>query len=115
MRVGGDATGGEVVAQFYRRLIALRHDDPVVQTGAFTLVWPEDTEVYAFHRAQDGIRLTLVANCSSDTVERDAAELRVEGASVVIANHDDPPQAPSGRLRLRPWECVVYRVEESAA
>ncbi|WP_435527760.1 alpha-glucosidase [Microbacterium aurantiacum] len=101
------------VFHYYRRLIALRHDDPVVQTGAFTLVWPEDTEVYAFHRAQDGIRLTLVANCSSESVERDAADLGLGGGSVVIANHDDPPQAPEGRLRLRPWECVVYRVEDA--
>ncbi|MET2011146.1 alpha-glucosidase [Microbacterium chocolatum] len=100
------------VFHYYRRLIALRHDDPVVQTGTFTLVWPEDTEVYAFHRAQDGIRLTLVANCSSEGVERDAGDLGIGRAGVAIATHDDPPQAPSGRLRLRPWECVVYRVED---
>ena len=39
------------VFSHYRRLIALRHDEPAVAHGDFTMLLPDDESVYAFTRA----------------------------------------------------------------
>ena len=49
----------------YRRLIALRHTVPVVALGDFTLLLPDDEQVYAFTRSYQGEELLVLANLSS--------------------------------------------------
>ncbi|MGY1716573.1 alpha-glucosidase [Geodermatophilus sp. SYSU D01106] len=94
---------GSVLAH-HRRLIALRHDDPVVALGDFTMLLPEHDEVYAFTRALDGDALLVVCNLGAGT--HDLAELLPEApaAEVVLGNlpEDDP-------ATLRPWEARVLR------
>jgi oligo-1,6-glucosidase len=42
------------VYSFYRQVIALRHAEPVVSHGNFTMLLPDDPHVYAFTRALTG-------------------------------------------------------------
>ncbi|MGX5654156.1 glycoside hydrolase family 13 protein [Geodermatophilus nigrescens] len=94
---------GSVLAH-HRRLIALRHDDPVVALGDFTMLLPDHDEVYAFTRALDGDALLVICNLGGGT--HDLAELLPEApaAEVVLGNlpEDDP-------ATLRPWEARVLR------
>ena len=117
------------VFHFYRRLIALRHDVPVVALGDFHLLLPEHEAVYAFTRAldrgpagegPDGAasagsgssrdELLVLVNVSGTAQEVPAAVLAGwDEADVLIATHDDAG-APSGStLTLRPWEGLVLR------
>ncbi|HLM07170.1 MAG TPA: alpha-glucosidase [Blastococcus sp.] len=52
------------VLAHYRRLIALRHDDPVVALGDFAMLLPEHDDVYAFTRTLDDRVLVVVCNLS---------------------------------------------------
>jgi len=88
------------VFHYYRRLIALRHEDPLVQSGRYELLLADHPQIYAFTRTLGPRRLLVVANCSDEQVR---CPLEMTG-EVVIANH---PQ-PQGVL-LRPWEARVYR------
>ncbi len=92
------------VLEHHRRLIALRHDDPVVAHGDFTMLLPDDERVYAFARRLDDTELLVVANLSSDGgVVADLPEDWL-GADVVLAN------APAGAgFALGPWEARVLR------
>ncbi|HEY0214879.1 MAG TPA: alpha-glucosidase, partial [Cellulomonas sp.] len=54
------------VFHHHRRLIALRHEDPTVALGDFTMLLPEDEQVYAFTRSLDGDVLLVVVNVSGD-------------------------------------------------
>ncbi|MGY1729575.1 alpha-glucosidase [Geodermatophilus sp. SYSU D01062] len=89
----------------HRRLIALRHEDPVVALGHFTMLLPDHDEVYAFTRSLDGDTLLVVCNLGGK--EQDLAGLLPEtvGAEVVLGNlpEDDP-------ALLRPWEARVLRL-----
>ncbi|MGY1781529.1 glycoside hydrolase family 13 protein [Geodermatophilus sp. SYSU D01036] len=89
----------------HRRLIALRHEDPVVALGHFTMLLPDHDEVYAFTRSLDGDTLLVV--CNMGAKEQDLAGLLPEavGAEVVLGNlpEDDPAV-------LRPWEARVLRL-----
>jgi len=95
------------VFHHYRRLIALRHDDPVVALGDFTMLLPHDESVYAFTRALDGVALLVLGNF---TGEERAVSLECwvpdELGDLVLGNYAD---VPDGEIVLRPWEARVYR------
>ncbi len=91
------------VFQHYRKLIALRHEEPAVALGDFTMLLPDDPVVYAFTRRLDDVELLVVGNFSGADA---AAEVPGwTGAELVLGNY---PDAGNG-LTLRPWEARVYR------
>ncbi len=91
------------VFHHYRRLIALRHDDPVVAHGDFAMLLPEDERVYAYVRRLDGAELLVLGNFSPAPVTP-ALPAAWADAEVVIGS---PP--PGGGLALAPWEGRAYR------
>src|SRR3954452_10918810 len=97
------------VFHHYRRLIALRHEDPVVAHGDFHLVLADHPRVYAFVRRHAGAQLLVLANVSGTevTVEVPEAERWAE-ADLVLVNVP-APQALQARLTLQPWEARVHR------
>ncbi|WP_407671867.1 alpha-glucosidase [Oerskovia douganii] len=118
------------VFHFYRRLVALRHDVPVVALGDFRMLLPDHEAVYAFTRTldlppvvegPDGAAsaastasrddLLVLVNVSGSEQEVPADVLAGwEGAEVLIATHDDAARQGPGEARvLRPWEAAVHR------
>jgi oligo-1,6-glucosidase len=99
------------VFEHYRRLIALRHADPVVTDGEFELLLPEHPAIWAFLRRGQDAELLVAANFSADPVST-VLPLEHAGwadAEVVLASHRDrtPRQLPE--LSLAPWESAVWR------
>ncbi len=92
------------VLAHHRRLIALRHEDPVVAVGDFTMLLPDHDDVYAFTRSLDSATLLVV--CNLGATPQPLADLLPEAvtAEVVLGNlpEDDPAV-------LRPWEARVLR------
>ena len=98
------------VLEHHRRLIALRHADPIVTEGGFQLLVPDHPAVWAFLRLGADACLLVAANWSSAQVEV-ALPLGPHwaGASVVLTNLDGPSPELVPTLRLRPWESIVWR------
>jgi oligo-1,6-glucosidase len=96
----------ESVLAHYRRLVRLRHTDPVVVHGDFTMLLPDDPRVYAYQRRLGEECLRIHANLSDEPVEL-ALPAAGEGWELVLGNHDAAGPAPSATLR--PWEVQVHR------
>jgi oligo-1,6-glucosidase len=96
------------VLAHYRRLIALRHDEPTVALGDFTMLVPEHEQVYAFTRALGADLLVVAVNVSAAPVQVDLGR-PLAGAAVVHATHPDAAAPDGTSLRLRAWEGVVFR------
>jgi oligo-1,6-glucosidase len=99
------------VFEHYRRLIALRHADPLVTDGEFELLLPGHPAIWAFLRRGADAELLVAANFSAEPVSA-ALPLEQAGwadAAVVLASHPDrsPRQLPE--LALAPWESAVWR------
>ena len=94
----------------HRRLIGLRHTDPVVTDGEFTLLLPDHEQVWAFLRGTRAAELLVVANIGGEPVE---VTLPLDqgwaGAEVVLGTVADPGRHPAPSFALRPWESVVLR------
>ncbi|MFD6953420.1 glucohydrolase [Nocardiopsis sp. TSRI0078] len=93
------------VFHYYRRLIALRKEHPVVVHGAFEPLLEEDPAVYAYTRALDDRVLLVVANWSADTVplELDPSVAGRDPVRLIGNYSDEGAFAP-----LRPWEARVH-------
>ncbi|MFC7847376.1 alpha-glucosidase [Arthrobacter sp. NPDC057388] len=107
----------ESVFSFYRQVIALRHSDPVVAHGDFSMLLPDDEHIYAFTRSLPEAELLVLANFSGT-----ARSAEVDGggwldgdrapAELVLGNY--PPDTSAGQggtqhFDLRPWEVKVFR------
>jgi oligo-1,6-glucosidase len=98
------------VLHHYRRLIELRHCEPVVVHGDYTMLLPDDERVYAYRRGLGGVELLVLGNFSSAAAPlTDLPDATAwTGADLIIGNYP-APSAEAGELVLRPWETRVYR------
>jgi oligo-1,6-glucosidase len=97
------------VFHHYRRLIELRHSEPVVADGDFHMVLASHPHVYAFTRSLDGVTLLVAGNFSSaDQCLDELPDADVwRDAELVLGNY--PAPTVRGDLTLRPWEARVCR------
>lgn len=94
------------VFHWYRRLIALRHAEPAVAEGDFTMLLPHDERLYAFTRRLGGTELLVIGNFSGETVRAEIDDAAAWQSAELLLNN--LPQDPVD-LTLRPWQAVVYR------
>jgi oligo-1,6-glucosidase len=93
------------VFSHYRRLIALRHESPVVALGDFAMLLPEHEEVYAFTRSLDADVLLVACNLSRTPQPLFDLLPQAEHAHLLLGNV--PIAAPA---LLAPWEARVLRL-----
>ena len=97
------------VFHHYRRLIELRHTEPVVAHGSFTMLLPNHGTVYAFTRAHGTDELLVVANFSGEEVEVELPDAAGwAGADLLVSNLEEWP-GPGWSGGLAPWEARVLR------
>jgi oligo-1,6-glucosidase len=104
------------VFEYYRQLIALRHERPVVAHGSFERADAGHPAILAYERVHGADRLLVVVNLSS--VEHDpvfAPEVRErwstgagEPGDVPILTNTIPDSPAPFDAPLAPWEARVY-------
>lgn len=97
------------VFHHYRRLIGLRHTEPVVAHGDFTMLAPDHPALYAFTRSLAGTELLVVANFSPDELplEPDLPDLSAWTSAELLLGNLAAPTSPVAPLR--PWEARILK------
>ncbi|WP_433720676.1 alpha-glucosidase [Actinoplanes sp. CA-051413] len=93
------------VYHFYRKLIALRHEEPAVVYGDFTMLLPHDERLYAFTRAHGDTTLLVIGNFSGETVRAGIDDAAAWSAAELLLTNAAAPED----LVLQPWQAVIYR------
>lgn len=88
------------VFHYYRRLIALRKQYDVFRDGRFTLLCPEDPQIFAYTRDTDTAHMLVVCNFSGAEAAFSLPEA-FRHAETLIANYPGEPE------NLRPWEAKI--------
>jgi oligo-1,6-glucosidase len=95
------------VLHHYRRLIELRHTEPAVVHGDFTMRMPDDERVYAFTRRHGDVELFVLGNFSG--APADAPEAVEWADDELLLGNCPAPGSPAEHGTLQPWEARVYR------
>jgi oligo-1,6-glucosidase len=99
-----DRASGTSVFDFYRKLIALRHENETVALGAFELLEPSHPTLYAFTRTRGSEVLAVVANVSDEPFDG-ALPVDIAHGELLLGNYPVDADTP-----LRPWEARLYRL-----
>ena len=97
------------VFSFYQNLISLRKTWPVFVDGDFSLLFPEDPQIFAYTRDDGDTRLLV---CANFTGEKAAFHLPAgwEGTGRLIRNYEDAPEEGV----LRPYEAFILAIPSHA-
>ena len=100
------------VLHYYRRLIRLRRENPIMVYGTYDLILADHPQIYAFTRTLDNDRLLVILNFSGDTPDFVLPKyLGSYDKQTLIGNYEIDPAAEIDRLTLRPYEAQVYRLK----
>ena len=97
------------VLHHYRRLIALRHTEPAVAHGDFTMLLPDDPHVYAFTRRHGDVELLVLVNVSGDEAAVEFPDLADWSRSDLLLGTVPDAGGLTWPVLLRPWEARVHR------
>ena len=90
---------------YFRRIVKLRKDHPVLVYGKYTLIDPDNPDVYAYTRELDGKRILVLLNFR-DKAASVKTSFDLSKAKVLLGNY---PTASQG-AKLQPYEAVIYEL-----
>lgn len=110
------------VFHYYKKLIHLRKENRIFIDGDFTLLLPEDENIFAYVREYEGRKLLVAANFTDKEVEcpilkewgvsaaEDGVDKSRGNGVLLIHNYNDLPS----RQKLRPYEAMMWEKAETA-
>ena len=109
------------VFHYYKKLIQLRKENSIFVEGDFTLLLPEDENIFAYVREYEGRKLLVTANFTDKEVEcpllkewgvpvsEDGADKSRDNGVLLIHNYSDLPS----QQKLRPYEAMIWEKAET--
>ncbi|MCD8355015.1 MAG: alpha,alpha-phosphotrehalase [Clostridia bacterium] len=94
------------VLNYYKKLVALRKQEPVISEGSISFSHLEHPYVFAFQRTLGNQSLLVFNNWSAETVTLDKLP---SGSEKILGNYSGE-SFTNGKLTVRPYESAVYRV-----
>ena len=99
------------VFHYYRQLIRLRRENPVIVYGSYELILEDDPAIYAYTRTYADDRLLVILNFSPGQPTLTLpAEIPAAGHELLIGNYAAVETEGPGPMTLRPYEARVYRL-----
>jgi oligo-1,6-glucosidase len=97
---------------WYRALIRLRREHPVIVYGRYDLILESHEQIYAFTRIGEDDRLLVVLNFTRDTpVFALPTEIRFSRQQTLICNYPVDAEEDIRLFTMRPFEARVHRLE----
>jgi oligo-1,6-glucosidase len=100
------------VFHYYKKLIELRKENPIMVYGSYDLIMPDHDKIYAYMREYEGRKLIVMLNFSGDTpVFQLPEELEGGTRELFISNYEVDSSEDIKQVELRPYEARVYLVK----
>jgi oligo-1,6-glucosidase len=93
------------VLNYFRQVVKLRKENPVLVYGKYSLLDKNNPDVYAYTRGLDGKKLLVVLNFKS-TIAAVNTGIDTSKAKVLLSNYSS--HFPDGKLQ--PYEAVIYEL-----
>lgn len=94
------------VFNYYRKLIALRKQNPIVVYGIYELLLPDSEELYVYTRTLDGQKILVICSFTEKEVSFELPEeFCGEEKTIWIQNYNR--KKADKTMALKPYECMV--------
>ena len=97
------------VFHHYRKLIDIRKNNDTIIYGDYTLLCPEDKNIFAYTRELNGDKILVVCNFYDKEVTF-SFDGYFNHADILLSNYKDSSTLIE-RLSLRPYEAIMFRVK----
>ncbi|RKJ76450.1 alpha,alpha-phosphotrehalase [Butyricicoccus sp. 1XD8-22] len=98
------------ILYFYKALIRLRKENPLISDGQIEFLYPDETRLLAYRRFLGNDSLWVFNNLSGEELSLPSVRWS-NGCERMLGNYPEV-SAPEGRLLLRPYETIVCRLAD---
>jgi oligo-1,6-glucosidase len=95
------------VLNHFKKMVALRKQEPTFIYGQYTILDRANTKVYAYTRTLNGKKFLVALNFSSENATFNAKSLALNSSKLISTNYNEGGNNPS---MLRPYEAVIYQL-----
>jgi oligo-1,6-glucosidase len=93
---------------YFRQLIKLRKQNPIFVYGTYSLLDPENPNVYAYCRELNGTKLLILLNFT-DQIAPYNISFKLESHEILLDNYNDCEKITNSHLR--PYEAMIVNFE----
>ncbi|HMB25140.1 MAG TPA: alpha-glucosidase C-terminal domain-containing protein, partial [Anaerolineales bacterium] len=112
INVAGALADPNSIFHYYKKLIRLRKENPVIVYGTYDLLLESHEEIYAFTRTLKDDRLLVVLNFSRNSPVFYLPEsISYSSAELLLSNYNVDMNESTRQITLRPFEARVYRLK----
>lgn len=92
------------IFNYYKKLVQLRKELPVITEGDYTLLLEDDTAFFVYTRKTETQQLYVVCNFYANASKLDVSAFVPEGSELILSNYDDV----TDETRFRAYEARMY-------
>jgi oligo-1,6-glucosidase len=97
------------IYHYYRKLIQLRKQYPIVVYGSYDIILPEHEQIYAYTRTYKNEKLLVILNFSADQpIFELPKDITFKTKELLISNYDMNDEETIETFTLKPYEARVY-------
>ena len=93
---------------YFRKMVKLRRENPVLVYGAYETLFREHPQVYAYTRTLGEEKMLVLLNFSAEAAELELPADLTTG-EILIDNYETV-SAEGAKVSLQPYQAVIYRV-----
>lgn len=97
------------IYHYYRNLIALRKENPIMVYGEYQLIDKENDKVYSYLRKYKDQMLLVITNFTDQEIAYASQSNDLTEGELLIGNYQDASVQYTGSVTLRPYEALVYK------
>ena len=112
INVEAERQDSDSILQYYKKLIGLRKEYPVIADGTIDFLYRDRTDVFAYRRSLDSDELLVYNNLTGGEVLLEDTAW-TDYCTKMIGNYPDV-MLKDGHLVLRPYESLVFRPQDIA-
>ena len=96
----------DYIWNYYKKLIQLRKQNPIIVYGTYELLLPDSEELYVYTRTLEEQQILVICNYSENQVEFEVPETFANAERTIwIGNYGR--EKVEEKMTLKPYECMV--------
>lgn len=97
------------VLNYFRKMVSLRKDNPVLVYGDYRLLNPEDRQIYAYTRSMGDEKMLVLLNFSDKNADIELPEIGAVKETAI--NNYNTVDIQDSTASLLPYQAVIFRLD----